>query len=76
MIPDRISIEDALYYVWSLPVSTIITGAERVEYVKDKIAYARSFSKLTDQQMKNLTDKVVDLVGFAVEEYKRNDDKI
>lgn len=76
VIPDRISIQDALYYVWSLPVSTIITGAEKVEFVIDKIAYARSFSKLTEQQMKDLTDKVVDLVDFAVEEYKRNDDEI
>ena len=76
VIPDRMSIQDALYYVWSLPVSTVITGAERVEYLEDKIAYARSFSKLTNQQMMDLTDKVVDLVDFAVEEYKRNDDNI
>lgn len=71
VIPDRISLTDALYYVWSLPVSVIITGASVPEHVKDKIELARSFVKLDPGQMEELIGKVADLASFAVEEYKQ-----
>jgi len=71
VIPDRISLTDALYYVWSLPVSVIITGASVPEHVKDKIELAWSFVKLDPGQMEELIGKVTDLASFAVEEYKQ-----
>jgi predicted aldo/keto reductase-like oxidoreductase len=71
VIPDRISLTDALYYAWSLPVSVIITGASIPEHVSDKVELARSFVKLDHRQMEELIGKVADLASFAVEEYKQ-----
>lgn len=71
VIPDRMSLKDALYYVWSLPVSVIITGASVPEHIRDKVELARSFVELDSNQMEELIGKVSDLASFAVEEYKQ-----
>ena len=44
VIPNYISIRDAMYFVWSLPVSTIITGAENAELMREKIGFANHSS--------------------------------
>lgn len=58
VVPNYISIRDALFFVWSLPVSTIITGAEKPEFILDKIELAKSFVKLTDEERMALINKV------------------
>ena len=76
VIPDRISLKEALYYAWTLPVSVLITGAEIPEYIEDKIQYARSFAAIDQDRMLELAGKVADLADFAVEEYKKSDQQI
>ena len=58
LIPNYISIRDALYFVWSLPVSTIITGAENADFIREKIELAKSFVKLNEDERLALIDKV------------------
>jgi aryl-alcohol dehydrogenase-like predicted oxidoreductase len=57
VIPGYISIRDALYFSWSLPVSVLITGAENKELLLEKIELAREFTRLTQEEKDQILDK-------------------
>jgi predicted aldo/keto reductase-like oxidoreductase len=71
IIPDAISIKDALYYVWSLPVSVLITGAENKTLLEEKIELAKNFTALSEEQRTSLVDRVAEYAGNKVEYYKK-----
>ena len=72
IVPERLSIKDALYFVWSLPVSVLITGAENEKFMKEKIALAKAFSSISEAERSGLVSKVSDLAEQGkVEYYKR-----
>ncbi|MDP2335217.1 MAG: aldo/keto reductase [Bacteroidota bacterium] len=74
VIPNYLSIKEAMHFVWSLPVSVLISGNENATFMHEKIALARSFSKLTEEQKTTLIDKVknIALTG-KVEYYKKKE---
>jgi uncharacterized protein len=49
-----ITMEQALRYVWSFPISTAIVGISNVDELEENIAIAYNFEKYTDQQMYNV----------------------
>lgn len=69
VIPNYLSIKEAMYYVWSLPVTVLISGNENATYMREKIALARSFSKLNEEQRMALVDKVKDIAETGKVEY-------
>jgi len=71
VIPNRLSLADALNFVWSLPVSVLITGAENPGLVKEKIDLAKAFVEMPEEKRNDLIDKVVDLADGKVEYFKR-----
>ncbi len=70
LIPERVSITEAIHFTWSLPISVLITGPDNLEQMKEKIAQARSFVGMDSQQRQVLIEKVADLAGKRVEFYK------
>ena len=71
-IPDRFSIAEALNFAWSLPISTLITGAENTQYLEEKIQLAYKHKKLGEQESKRLIGKVSDRSLYSsLEYYKR-----
>ncbi len=72
LIPNYLSIKEAMYFVWSLPVSVLISGNENATYMREKIALARSFSKLTEDQITALVNKVKDIAMTGNVEYFKN----
>ncbi len=68
-IPARISIRDALHYVWSLPVSVLITGAENASLVREKVDLAKSFTGMSAEQRQDLVARVADLAAAGKTEY-------
>ncbi len=70
VVPFRVSIQQALHFVWSLPVSVIVSGPDDVAQMKEKIALARSFETMDETQRQALIDKVADMAGTRVEFYK------
>ncbi len=70
LVPHRVSVAEALHFVWSLPVSVLITGPDDPAQMKEKIALARSFSGMDEKQRQALIQKVADLAGRRVEFYK------
>ena len=64
---------DALHFVWSLPVSVLISGNHSPEMLQEKIDLARSYTGMTEQRRQELTAKVADLRGIVVEAYKSDE---
>lgn len=71
VVPNYLSIKEALYYVWSLPVSVLITGAEKTEFIEDKIELANSFVKLTEAERIAILEKTTGVNNAKVEYYKK-----
>jgi len=70
IIPDSISVKEALYFVWSLPVSVLITGAENKEFLREKIELARGFIEFSEKERYELMTKVFEKAGNKIESYK------
>lgn len=71
LVPGRLTIAEALQFAWSLPISVLITGAENVELLEQKIALAKSFTALDAGQRGRLIAKVADRADGKIEYYKR-----
>ena len=71
LVPDLLSVKDALYFVWSLPVSVLITGAENKTLLQEKVELARHFSHMNDRDRSSLVDAVLARAGNDVEYYKK-----
>lgn len=74
VIPNYLSIKEAMHYVWSLPVTVLISGNENATFMREKIAIARSFSKLSEQQRMALVNKVKEVAQTQkIEYYKKKE---
>ncbi len=71
LVPNAISIKSALHYVWSLPVSVLITGAENKTYLQEKIDLAHDFVKMKESERLTLVESVAGYAGNKVEYYKK-----
>ncbi len=69
LIPNYLSIKEAMHFVWSLPVSVLISGNENATFMREKTALARSFTKLSETQKLELIDKVRDIALTGKIEY-------
>jgi uncharacterized protein len=70
IVPERVSIAEAINFAWSLPISVLITGADNLNQMKEKIALADSFIEMEESQRQALIERVADLAGRKVEFYK------
>jgi len=70
VIPARISVRQALEFVWSLPISVLVTGAENAAMLQEKIDMAKSFRPMDEQTRNRLIERVADMVGVAETNYK------
>lgn len=70
VVPDRISMREAIHFVWSLPVTTLISGPDDAAQIQEKIDLARSFDGMSEQERYALIEKVADLAGDETEFYK------
>jgi predicted aldo/keto reductase-like oxidoreductase len=71
VIPNAVSVEEAIHFAWSMPISTLITGAERKELLEEKIEMAKSFTMLTEADREALLNRVLQVPGREkIEWYK------
>ena len=70
VVPNRVSISEAIRFVWSLPVSTLVTGPDNAKQMQEKIDIAREFTGMEDDERQKLIEKVEDMAGTTVEFYK------
>ena len=65
VVPNRVSITEALHFAWSLPISVLITGPDDAAQIKEKIALAYSFFSMDEERRQELIEKVADLAEQA-----------
>lgn len=70
VIPGAVSLEEALGFVWSLPVSSLVTGAETADQLREKIAIAKTFEPMDEAERTALIEKVSPFAGNGMESYK------
>lgn len=70
LVPSRLSIAEAIRFVWSLPVSVLITGPDNPDQMREKIRLAKSFVQMSEEEREALVAKVADMAGKRVEFYK------
>lgn len=70
VVPGRVSLAEALGFVWSLPVSVLIHGPGDRTHLRAALEVARSFAQLDADGRQALVDRVADLAGTGVEYYK------
>jgi uncharacterized protein len=70
VVPELVSLEQALGYVWSLPVSVLISGMENAKQVRQNAAIARKAGTLDDGARMKLVAAVARFSGRDVEFYK------
>ena len=70
VVPNRVSIQDAIRFVWSFPVSTLVTGPDNAQQLQEKIDIAKRFSGMKQDEREQLIEKVADMAGTTVEFYK------
>ena len=72
LVPNVLTVEEALHFVWSLPVSVLITGPDHADMMREKIGVAKSFKQMKENDRLALIDRVADAGydGNLVEFYK------
>ena len=70
VVPNRVSVSEAIRFVWSLPVSTLVTGPDNAKQMQEKIDIAKTFTGMDDDERQVLIEKVEDMAGTTVEFYK------
>ena len=70
VVPNRVSVSEAIRFVWSLPVSTLVTGPDDAAQMQEKIDIAKTFTGMDDDERQVLIEKVEDMAGTTVEFYK------
>ena len=69
VVPNYLSIADCTNFALSLPVSTLIVGADNPEYLREKTKIAREHKKLTESDRTLLVDKVAAFAEAGKVEY-------
>ena len=64
--PGTIAIKDALYYVLSLPVSTVIIGCDSVEQLEQNVQLARDFTPMSETQLAAVSEKTEPIAQQAL----------
>ena len=70
VVPNRVSVSEAVRFVFALPVSTLVTGPDNAKQMQEKIDIAKNFSGMDDDERQKLIEKVEDMAGTTVEFYK------
>ncbi len=64
--PGTISIQEAMRYVLSFPVSTVIIGVDNLQQLEEDVAIARQFRPLSEAQLRALEARTREVAGQAL----------
>ena len=70
-VMDHITMQEAMHFVWSLPVDVLVTGPKTPAMLKEKIDLAKSFTGMTEGKRQALIDRVAHFAEKDIEYYKR-----
>ncbi len=64
--PGAIDMREAMYYVLSLPVSTIVIGCDNIAQLEENVKLAREFTPLSDSQLAALSTRTEGIARQAL----------
>ena len=70
IIPDILSVEDVFGFVWSLPITTLVSGMESVQQVSQNAAIARKTWNWNQTERQKRINAVAPIAGPDLEFYK------
>ncbi|MEM8782427.1 MAG: aldo/keto reductase [Planctomycetota bacterium] len=72
IIPDRVSLEEALHFALAHPIASLVSGMNRTRQIVQNAGIARRFSGMTPEVRRALVDRVADAAGESMEFYKEH----
>ncbi|WP_339902547.1 aldo/keto reductase [uncultured Cyclobacterium sp.] len=70
IVPNALTVEEAIYFSWSLPISVLVTGADNADMLTEKIDLAKNFKAFDEKKRQELISRVSGFDGKLVEYYK------
>ena len=70
IVPNVLTVEEAIYFSWSLPISVLVTGADHADMLSEKIDFAKRFKAFDEKKRQELISRVSGFDGKLVEYYK------
>jgi len=67
---EAVSLPDALGFVWSMPVASLVSGVTDIPILEENCEICRNYPKLDEQQRLAIVEKVADAGGPMMEFYK------
>ena len=64
--PGTLAMKEAMYYVLSQPVSTVIIGCDNVAQLEENVKLAREFTPLSEPQLAALSARTVPIAEQAL----------
>ncbi len=68
----RLSVRQCLQYVLSLPIHCLAVGCTTIGQIEDDVRVAKEFGKFGESQMSRLRDRVKEIAGASLEDWKRD----
>ena len=65
------TVSEGLRYVWSLPVSVLISGMDRIDLLEENLELARTFQPMPRAEKQSLLTRVKPFAGPNIEWYKK-----
>ena len=69
-VPEVLSVEDVFGFVWSLPITTLVSGMESVQQVSQNAAIARKTWNWSQAELEKRIDAMAPFAGPDLEFYK------
>jgi aryl-alcohol dehydrogenase-like predicted oxidoreductase len=60
IVPNRVTLAEALGFVWSLPVASLVSGVDNVEQLRENCGIARDFPRLDEDARRAIVDRAID----------------
>ena len=76
LLEDKVAtIKECLHYAWSQSISTLVSGMDSIEQLKENVSYAQQFEKLSGKDQSMLLARTEPFCGIKTEFYKHPSQK-
>ncbi len=70
VIGEKLSVEEALGFAWSLPIASLVSGMTSLDELRENAALCRRVWSWTEAKRQEVIDRVADAAGPTMEFYK------
>lgn len=71
LLEDKVAtIKECLYYAWNQPVSTLVSGMDSIEQLKENVTFAQQFRNFSEREQSQLLARTEPFGGIEREFYK------